>query len=458
LGCDHSLLPSSPFTPHYPPEYYHHSLNVLETALNHVPAYQPWQAFDLNGESSIDTRYAAMPIFTKQEIKKNFPEGLLPRDRNIEEGLASGEIEFVKTSGTIDESVTNIWNQKWWNASEEASWKLNSHANKLATGHHREAILASSLNVGFVSDDANLPMNKRRLGRFLYLNEKTDSSLWTSTHMDRMIKELKVFKPAILEANPSLLAKLCRYIASSGKAVFQPGLIVFTYEYPSVLHSKQIRQVFHVPTASSYGSTETGYVFMQCEQGKFHQNIEFCRVDFQPFKEEHGGPYLGRILVTTFHNPWTYLVRYNIGDLVRVDKQSYCNCGRNSGLILSAVEGRTKDITLTCGGRLVTLRELDHTLGVLEGIEEYQLRQVSHSSYRLHLASQRSDQKNLAEEAINALKQLYGHNAEVSVIHVKAVIPEASGKYRLSSASFPLKIENFLDERYLSKKKVDSHI
>jgi hypothetical protein len=106
----------------------------------------------------------------------------------------------------------------------------------------------------------------------------------------------------------------------------------------------------------------------------------------------------------------------------------------------------------------VTLRELDHTLSVLEGVEEYQLHQVSHSSYHLHLASLRSDKKNLAEEAINALKQLYGRNAEVSVIHVKAVTSEASGKYRLSSTSFPVKIENFLDERYLYRKKKDSHI
>jgi len=29
-----------------------------------------------------------------------------------------GEVEFVKTSGTSDVSVTNIWNQKWWDESE----------------------------------------------------------------------------------------------------------------------------------------------------------------------------------------------------------------------------------------------------------------------------------------------------------------------------------------------------
>jgi phenylacetate-coenzyme A ligase PaaK-like adenylate-forming protein len=162
--------------------------------------------------------------------------------------------------------------------------------------------------------------------------------------------------------NPSYLAKLCRYIATHDESVFQPDIIVFTYEYPLNLHIKQIQKVFDAPLVSSYGSTEVGYVFMECEFGKFHQNSKFCRVDFQPFKSEHGGPDLGRILVTTFNNPWYYIVRFNIGDLVRIDQQANCSCGRESGWILSAVEGRVKNITFTCDGRVVTLRELDNAL------------------------------------------------------------------------------------------------
>ncbi len=265
-------------------DYYSRSLDVLEVALNQVAAYKSWRAFDPGRKYSIDTRYAAMPAFTKKDIREHFPEGLLPSDRDFQSGLASGEIEFVKTSGTIDDSVTNIWNQKWWDASERSSWKLNSHANKIATGNHREAILANPQSVGFVSDNLALPIGKRRLSRFLFLNEKTDMSSWTVEHMDRIIEELEVFKPTILEAKPSMLAKLSRYIVSSSKTVFQPGLIVLTYEYPTNFNYQQIRQAFDVPLASSYGTTETGYVFMQCEEGRVHQNSEFCRVDFHPLK------------------------------------------------------------------------------------------------------------------------------------------------------------------------------
>jgi phenylacetate-coenzyme A ligase PaaK-like adenylate-forming protein/DNA-binding MarR family transcriptional regulator len=434
----------------FPSDYHSRSLDVLETVLSQVNAYKAWQVFDPGREYPVDARYAALPALTKKDIRQHFPGGLLPRNRDINSGLASGEIELVETSGTVDR-ITNVWNQKWWDASERASWKLNSYASKIATGDHPEAILANPLNVGFVSDNLELPMEKRRLSRFLYLNEKTVPSSWSSEHMDRMIKELEIFKPAVFEANPSLLAKLCRYIAARKRAVFQPGLIVLTYEYPTKFHYQQIRQVFGVPIVSSYGTTETGYVFMQCEEGKFHQNSEFCRVDFQPLKPEHGGPILGRILVTTFNNPWYYMVRFDVGDLVRIDETGKCSCGRGSGLILAAIEGRIASVTLTCRGRLVSSRELDDSLSVLDGIEEYRLEQVSGDAYNLDVVSQRLDKDRLSQEASAILKRLYGREATVSVNYKTSISPEVSGKYSISKALFPIELERYLDERYLPK-------
>jgi phenylacetate-coenzyme A ligase PaaK-like adenylate-forming protein len=441
-----------PYSLAFSAEYYHHSQHVLETALDQIDAYKPWRSYDPGREYPVDMRYAAMPALTKRAIRENFSRGLMLSNRDVSHGLASREIELVKTSGTIDASVTNIWSQEWWDASERASWRLNSYASKITTGNHAEAILSNPLNVGFTSDTLELPMEKRRLARFLYLNEKTNPASWTPEHMDRMVRELEIFRPVVLEANPSLLAKLCRYITARGKTVFQPGLIVFTYEYPAQFHYRQIRRVFDVPMASSYGTTETGYVFMQCEEGKFHQNSEFCRVDFQPLKPEHGGPGLGRILVTTFKNPWYYIVRFDVGDLVRLDEQGRCPCGRDSGFILDAIEGRAANITLTCNGRLVSLRELDEALSALSDIDEYRLEQVSKGVYHLYLVSQRRDKDRLSEQASQILKGLYGREAEISVIYQDAILPESSGKYSLAKTLFPVAIEPYLDESDTTKR------
>jgi phenylacetate-CoA ligase len=317
---------------------------------------------------------------------------------------------------------------------------------KYATGDHREAILVNPKNVGIVSDDIDLPMEERRLARFLYLNEKTDPLRWSAAHLDRMVRELNIYQPAVLEANPSYLARFARHLTAADKKVFQPAVIVFTYEYPTRWHYRQIKRVFPaVPTVSSYGTTETGYVFMQCEKGRWHQNTEFCRVDFQPFKNIHGGPLLGRILITPLRNPWSYLLRFDTGDIVRLEKSGRCACGRHTGMILSSLQGRQVNLTLNTRGRLVTLAKLDQAVSQLDGVEEYRLTQTQPVEYELSLVTVRPDRAALREEAVSLLKTLYGKEARVTVIFKPALGPEESGKYLIARTLFPLDLAQYLE-------------
>jgi phenylacetate-CoA ligase len=432
--------------PNFSSEYTQKSLETLETSLKTLGAYRNWRAFDPGAGFSVDIRYAALPALTKKEIREFFPKGFVPADKDVEVGLASGEIHYVNTSGTSDAfRVTNIWNQAWWDASERGSWRLNAHAVRLATGDQPEALLGNARSIGILSDDVDLSFEKRRLARFLYLNEKSDPSRWKTSLMDRMIHELDIFQPVILECNPSLLAKLCRYAAAQKKKVFQPGLITFTYEYPSKLHYQQIQRVFGCPLASSYGSTETGYVFMQCEAGKFHQNSDCCRVDFQPLKREHGGPDISRILVTPLDNPWYYMLRFDVGDFAHIDTEQKCACGRDNGYIVDNIEGRWTNVTLTCDGKLVTLRRLDDALSELGNIDEYRLEQADQGVYNLYLASGRSDKAKLTSEATDMLRGIYGEKALIKVIYQDFLSPEDSGKYCLAKTLFPLNIVNYLD-------------
>ncbi len=432
----------------YSKKYLDTSRKILETALAKAGIYHDWKALDPGRDTPLDRRFAALPALTKKDIRDHFPDGMLPAGTDLKHAVETGEVGLVNTSGTTDDKITNIWNQKWWDASERGSWTLNDHMTKYATGDHREAILVNPKNVGIISDDVELPMEKRRLSRFLYLNEKTDPLRWSEAHLGRMVRELEVYQPAVLEANPSYLARLCRHISASGKSVFQPSVIVFTYEYPTHFHYRQIKKAFpNVPTVSSYGTTETGYVFMQCEHGKLHQNSDFCRVDFQPFTREHGGPLLGRILVTPLNNPWSYLLRFDTGDIVRLEESGQCPCGRDSGMILSSVQGRKVNLTVTLQGRLVTLFELDNTLCQLDGVEEYKLVQSTPATLELFLASSRKDKDAVKGEAVALLKKLYGDRAQIKVKFEDAIAPEESGKYLIARALFPIDLGKYLEAR-----------
>ncbi|MGO8679057.1 MAG: hypothetical protein ACLQVX_24725 [Limisphaerales bacterium] len=404
----------------------------METALAAVPAYRNWRQLDPGPGSEIDVRYARMPALTKADMRAHGVRAFVPSGKDFDRGIASGEIECVKTSGTTDEQVTNIWNQKWWNASERASWQLHSSAAQSLAGSQPEAILTSPLCAGMPCETGYLPFEGRRLGRFLFLNEKVNPAEWTREHMDRMVDELNRFQPPSLEANPSFLARLARHIVSTKKKVFQPRIIVLTYEYPSLLHYRFIREAFSSPLASSYGCTECGYVFMECEAGRLHQNSRFCRVDFLPFAEEHGGPLLGRILVTTFQNPWCVVVRFDVGDLVRLEPSGACPCGRNGGITIAAVEGRLKNVTVTPEGKAVTQRQVDVAISRVAGVEEYQVLQTSRAEYSASIVCGPSAAPPKCESQIaEALRLLYGPNAKISVTTRGPLSPDFPGKYRL---------------------------
>jgi phenylacetate-coenzyme A ligase PaaK-like adenylate-forming protein len=187
---------------------------------------------------------------------------------------------------------------------------------------------------------------------------------------------------------------------------------------------------------------------MECEKGRLHQNSKYSRVDFQPFRREHGGPFLGRILVTPLGNQWSYLLRFDTGDIVQLEASGKCDCGRNLGLILSSVNGRRANLTLTCQGRLVTLYELDNALSILQEIEEHELVQTGTGVYDLYLVSQRLDKEKLSKDATRILKTLYGQEAKVSIIYKAAIAPERSGKYLISRALFPIELEKYLAWQY----------
>ncbi len=431
------------------PAYQERCRLALETALERTPMYKGWAGLDLGGAAGIDERYRALPVLTKDDIRAAFPYGLVPRGQDLDGALARGEVSFVKTSGTSDEALQNIWNQRWWDSSERSSWKLNSVASKVATGSHAEAILASAMSVGPRSNAGPLDRKTRTLGRFLFLNEYGRTEEWPEGHERRMLAELADLKPAVLEANPSLLARLARYAARTASAVWQPPLIVLTYEFVSALHMRDIRRVYRSPTASSYGSTEAGYVLMECEHGNLHQNADSCRVDLVPLegsaasREGERIPRpgsMGKILATTFGNEWFPLLRFEVGDVGRV-ADGPCPCGRSFGITLSAIEGRLKSL-LVAEGRIVTHREADLALLRVEGLEQYRLDQDGPREVRLAVVLQPGAPEGTPGEAEAALRGIFGAGAHITVSVVKDLFPEKSGKFLLAHRSFALEAQH----------------
>lgn len=434
----------------YPPGYLARCARALAEALDRTPAYVGWRACDPGPARNIFQRLAALPRLTKGELRHFGPQRFVPGKRNLQAALTAGKVELVNTSGTSSDQVTNVWYQAWWNASEANSWQLNRYARAVATGSHREAILTSPLCSGVPCEGGCLSIAERRLGRFLFLNERSDPRTWDSALMARMVAEINQYQPVLLEANPSFLAILARYILRNGLSVYKPALITLTYENPSLLHYRLIQQAFDAPVASSYGATEAGYVFMECEAGRLHQVTDNVHVDFLPFNGEHGGPQIGQILVTTLDNPWCALLRFDIGDLVQLATDP-CPCGRHTGLTLAGIEGRTINLTLTPAGRAITQGQVDSALAEVAGLAEYQLTQTTATAYTLDTVADGAEPGVVVATARDALQGVYGPQAYIAVREVTAIAPDPPGKYRLVKSLLDIDVAQFIEPRYAPK-------
>jgi phenylacetate-CoA ligase len=399
------------------------SLAELERGLDEVPVYAGWRARDPGPASSLDARYAALPATTKDSMLASAPRGFVPASADLDAALAAGDAELVRTSGTTGPPVTLVWSQAWWDASERASWALNAEIAAVATGRDPEAVLASPRCVGPGEADRPLTAEERTLGRLLFPNEHADVARWTDATVRRMARELAAHAPTFLEAEPAYLAAFCARADALAIELPRPRVVTLTYTNPSRLERARIQRVLGVAIASSYGSTETGTVLVECERGRMHHNAASCRIELEPLR---GSTEVGRLLVTPFGHPFACYLRFDIGDLAR-RATTPCPCGRPGGAI-QRIEGRVAEATIASDGRVVTVAELDDAVAAVPASASVVSYQVEQRGDGVRLRATTTGALD-GEPLAAALRALYGGSVPVAIETVAALEPEPSGKY-----------------------------
>jgi len=257
----------------------------------------------------------------------------------------------------------------------------------------------------------------------LFFNESDDPTHWTDADYDRMLREWAEFGPRGVEADPAYLALIARAALRRGQKLAAPEFVTLTYETTTRAMRRDIGLALDAPLYQLYGATEAGVLFMECEHGRLHPNERHSHIDLEPMP---GRAPLARVLVTTLGRRWMPLLRYDIGDVVRVAATRECACGlKSDGPLLERVEGRLADCS-DVNGETITPLMLDDAihaaLGPRATLEQWQLQ-----SDVLQVVDPASrDSAAAAALAVGGLlaRPIRGE-------HVSAIAPEASGKYRL---------------------------
>jgi phenylacetate-CoA ligase len=242
-----------------------------------------------------------------------------------------------------------------------------------------------------------------------------------------MLREWCEFAPRGVEADPAYLAIIARAALARGLRVPSPEFITLTYETTTRAMRRDICRAFDAPVFQLYGATEAGVLFMECEHGRLHPNERHGHVDLVPLP---GPNRLARVLVTTLGRAWMPLLRYDIGDVVRMAESRDCPCGlRSDGPLLERVEGRQSDCAEVDGATVTPLMlddAIHAALGSAATIEQWQL---AGDTLQVVDPAPRDTAAATAAAAAAAVAEVLDQPIRGEA--VGAIAPEASGKYRL---------------------------
>lgn len=255
-----------------------------------------------------------LPIVTKQE--------LISENKHIQQSIKSTTYFKASTSGTTGASLsfnraetTDSFNRasifrgySWYNVKP---WDRNGYFWGF------DFSLKSKLKIKFL----DFLQNRFRL--FNYDNK----------HLKKFTKKLNT--SVYLHGYSSTIYQIAKRINNQQlKKPLNLKMVKGTSEKIFESYQNEIKNAFGQKMISEYGAAETGIIAFECPKGNMHLNMEGV------FVEEIDN----EIIVTNLQLNSFPIIRYKLGDTIKLaPKTNVCSCGL-SHLILEEVTGRVGDI------------------------------------------------------------------------------------------------------------------
>ena len=238
------------------------------------------------------------------------------------------------------------------------------------------------------------------------------------------------FAPAYIVGFPSSVYELCSMAAVRGLKLENTVKAFFpTAETLLPIHREVISSVLGCKIADQYASSEGAPFILECEKGGMHIHpltgiFEVVDENMKPAQE-------GEILVTSFTTKGTPLIRYRIGDRIKLapeDKQ--CVCGSHFPLV-EKIEGRAIDYILSPTHGKVNLGNISNSTKNVEGVIQFQVIQHKSDCVEVLVVASNDftdkEQKNFKL----ALAERFGSELKINLKVVDEISKEKSGKFRL---------------------------
>jgi phenylacetate-CoA ligase len=247
-----------------------------------------------------------LPIITKEDIKKYYPNGIISSKINKKNLLE------ISTSGTTGKKLA-IYQDMY----DVVQWFFNHirvlREHEINWRKDRLTIIADlaphTIENGFIIRGLLGNLNTSFFRNMQWLN--------TNNKPDELIKEINHFKPDFLGGYPGMLGHLALLKDQGFGKKIKPKVIASTGGVLDKNLRKLIEEIFNAPVFELYGTTETGTIAFQCKYDHYHVMSDLVHLEVLKDGKQVDTKEPGKLIITKLYGNGTTIIRYNaINDII----------------------------------------------------------------------------------------------------------------------------------------------
>lgn len=246
------------------------------------------------------------------------------------------------------------------------------------------------------------------------------------------VEDLIKFQPGYFVGFPSSILEIARF-GLRNNYDFPEGIVkaIFpTAEKVTAETRQTLETFFHTKVYDQYASSEGAPFIFECVNRKLH--LELQSGVFEVLNENDQPASSGRLVVTSFTNEGTPLIRYDIEDsIVLEDENVHCDCGNHNPLV-KEILGRIDDYVYSPETGKINLGNISNTLKDTKGIIQFQVIQDELNEINILVVRDDRDYNQKVEEKfIHNWRERVGNKMKIEINYVNEIPTEASGKFRI---------------------------
>jgi phenylacetate-CoA ligase len=400
---------------------------LLFHAYTNVPYYR--RVFDERGLKPKDIRnlddLRKLPYLTKDIIRENLNE-------LIATNYPKHKFQFVTTGGSTGIPMGLYIERGRTEAMDLAFMLIQWNMVGLSRGDRRVVLRG---NVIQSADKRKFwdhkPMSKKLILSSYHITDET---------LPKYIEKIQKFKPAFIQAYPSAISILGRYMKEYNvepfptvKAIACDSEILYPWQ------SEMLKNVFQCQVYDFYGHAERAVMAGQCGKGCCYHIFpeygitEIIGNDSEPVIDENG---IGEIVATGLNNFIFPLIRYRTMDLA-VPTSAKCECGRNSAL-LKRIEGRLQQLIVSKTKNLIPLTGAYGLVAMSsENIKENQFYQDTEGEVILNIVKGGNFTDRDTKKIQNNFLKRFGDQFNLTICFVDFIPRMQNGKFPILIQKLP---------------------